>query len=87
MPNKAFAAKKDRQQKKRRIHNRTVKGSVRTSLKKIEVMVKDNASSEDLMKEYNHFQKICDKAAARNVFHKNTVARKKSRVAKLIKKG
>ncbi len=86
MPNKAFAAKKDRQQKKRRIHNRNIKSTIRTTFKKIQVMAKDGASEEELQKQYNTYQKMCDKAVSKNIYHQNTVARKKKRAAKIIKK-
>ncbi|OQY40823.1 MAG: 30S ribosomal protein S20 [Spirochaetaceae bacterium 4572_7] len=81
MPNSLNAAKRQRQSVSRRLRNRTVKSSVKTTVKAFEVAVKnsDKATAEEKLKASI---KMLDSAAGKGVFHKKTVARKKSRMHK-----
>ena len=83
MPNSNDAAKRNRQNLKRRLRNRHVKSSVRTSIKAFEAAVQknDKAAAET---SYAHFVKLIDTAAGKGVYHANTVARKKSRLYKRL---
>ena len=83
MPVKGSAAKRNRQNETHRMRNRMAKSAVRTEIKKYQeaIRVKDKDSAE---KELNLIVKMLDTAAGKNVFHKNTVARKKSRLHKML---
>jgi small subunit ribosomal protein S20 len=75
--------KRNRQNEKRRQRNSQVKSSVRTVSKKIlkimEAQKPEISSIESLLKE---FSSTIDNAAGKGIIHKNTAARKKSRLAK-----
>lgn len=83
MPNKLFAKKRVRQAEKRRERNRFYKKRVKTAYKKVINLLNEN-KKEELINAYHEFQSIVDKAAKKGVFHKNNVARKKSRLYKKI---
>lgn len=84
MPNSNDAAKRHRQNLKRRLRNRSVRSRVRTSIKSFESAVdkKDKVSAES---RYVEFVKFIDTAAGKGLYHRNTVARKKSRMHKKLK--
>ena len=79
MPNNKSAEKRLRQNLKRRVHNRSIKSRVKTSIKGFEAAVakQDKAAAETTFAE---FVKLADTAAGKGIFHKNTIARKKSRL-------
>ena len=83
MPNNKSTEKRLRQSLKRRLHNRSIKSRVRTSVKSFETAVTnhDKAAAEACFKE---FVKLADSAAGKGVFHKNTIARKKSRLNSVL---
>ncbi len=83
MPNSLNAAKRHRQNLKARAHNRTIRSTVRTSIKAFEVAVeaKDKAAAEA---KYAQFVKLVDTAAGKGLYHKNMAARKKSRLHKVL---
>ncbi len=77
MANIKSAIKRNRQNEKRRIHNRTYRGGARTFVRKAlaameagDKAVAETATSEAL--------KALDKAAQKGVIHKNNAARRKS---------
>ena len=65
------------------MHNRTIKSKVRTSVKSFEAAVAkhDKSAAEDC---YKQFVKLADTAAGKGVYHKNTIARKKSRLNSVL---
>ncbi|MDF1567594.1 MAG: 30S ribosomal protein S20 [Spirochaetaceae bacterium] len=83
MPNSKDAAKRHKQSLKRRIHNRSIRSQVRTSVKTFEVAVagKDKAVAESA---YADFVKLIDTASGKGLYHRNTAARKKSRMHKRL---
>jgi small subunit ribosomal protein S20 len=83
LPNSNDAAKRHRQNVKRRSHNRAIKSRVRTSIKAFETAVekKDKAVAETT---YAEFVKLIDTAAGKGLYHSNTAARKKSRLHKRL---
>lgn len=83
MPNSNDAAKRHRQNLKRRTHNRSIRSRVRTSIKAFETAVdsKDKAVAETA---YAEFVKLMDTAAGKGLYHRNTAARKKSRLHKRL---
>ena len=83
MQTKDSAAKRHRQSLKRRASNKAGKTRIRTTVRKLEeaVEAKDKAVADDL---YKQCSRILDSAASSGVIHRNTAARKKSRLAKLV---
>ncbi|MBF9015772.1 MULTISPECIES: 30S ribosomal protein S20 [unclassified Oceanispirochaeta] len=83
MPNSLDAAKRHRQNLKARAHNRTIRSTVRTSVKAFEMAVeaKDKAKAEVT---YAQFVKLIDTATGKGLYHKNMTARKKSRLHKAL---
>ncbi len=82
MPHTRSAKKNLRKSRKRRLHNRTVKGDIKLQIKNI-MSLKDG-SPEEMTKELQSASEKLDKAAARGIIHRNTAARKKSQLAKML---
>lgn len=78
----ASAVKRHKQSEVRRVKNKAVKSSVRTSAKKyVEVIhAKDSAKAGDLLRE---LVKELDTAARKGIIARNAASRKKSRMQKL----
>lgn len=82
MPNIKSAIKRVSVTKKKTLKNTIRKSALKTAVKKCkEAITKNDASAGDLFKSAT---KALDKAAAKNLLHKNTAARKKSRMAKAL---
>lgn len=80
MPNNSQAKKRVRQDDERRQHNKTIRTSMRSAIKRVL-----NADSTDGAKEaLPSAMKRIDKAAKQNVIHDNAAARYKSRLARNI---
>jgi len=77
------AEKRHKQDEKRRISNKRVKSSVRTAAKKVVVAAhsKDKVAAESTLKD---MIKQIDTAARKGIIKKNTAARKKSRMQRLV---
>ena len=84
MPITKSAKKALRQNKKRRQLNLRRLGVMRENIKKIKKLVEEN-KKEEAQKLLPQTYKAIDKAAKRKIIKKNTAARKKSRIAKMIK--
>jgi len=68
-----------------RLRNVAFKSSIKTAVKK--VLEFANAGQEDEMKSaLSNAYKLCDKAVSKGILHKNTAARKKSRLTKAVNK-
>ena len=78
--------KRNRQNEKRRFKNFQVKSSIRTATKSILTAIenKDFKNAETLKKIFEEYTKTIDTAGSRGILHKNTIARKKSRLAKKV---
>ncbi|MBC7332858.1 MAG: 30S ribosomal protein S20 [Actinobacteria bacterium] len=83
MPNIKSQEKRDRQNKKRQLRNKALKTRIKNLRKKLlqAVESKDTEQAEGLL---SSLFKALDKAAKKNVVHKNFVANKKSKAAKLV---
>ena len=83
MPNIKSAKKRVLVIEKKTLENRMVKSAIRTELRKFDAAVTEGnkASAQDL---YNLCVKKLDQAASKGVYHKNTVSRKKSQLAKAL---
>jgi small subunit ribosomal protein S20 len=78
------ALKKYRQSEKRAEANQTIKSKIRTYVKKIETAVqnKDSESAKTLVKAaFSEW----DKAARKNIIHKNAASNQKARLSRLVK--
>ena len=64
--------------------NVKVKSEIKTALKKVLTLAKEGSSDVDAA--LSHAYKLCDKAVSKGVLHKNTAARKKSRLTIAVKK-
>jgi len=91
MSNNASAAKRILINKRNRLQNRFYKSSVRTLtkmfLKDLEVykISRDPNDKEKAQSRLSLVYSLIDKGSKRNVFHKNTAARKKSKLALQLK--
>ncbi len=85
MPHSMNAKKRLRQNIKRRARNRSVKSSVRTSLRKAREMVAAGKAS-DVQASVPALAKQLDQAAAKGMIHKNKASRLKSRIAHMLVK-
>jgi len=83
LPGKDSAAKRHRQSEKRRIKNRAAKSRVKTVNKSFMLAVKKGEKDVAEVK-FLEMTKLMDTASGKGVYHKNTVARKKSRMNKLL---
>ncbi|TDQ38041.1 30S ribosomal protein S20 [Aureibacillus halotolerans] len=83
MPNIKSAIKRVKTTENRRTRNIAFKSSMRTAVKKFETSVADK-NVELATQLYSEASKQLDKAAQRNIIHKNTAGRQKSRLAKQL---
>lgn len=79
MANIKSAQKRIRVHEKRAMRNKHIKSTTKTAVKK--VVAADKANAQMLLR--NAIAAI-DKAASKGVYHKNTAARKKSRLTKMV---
>jgi small subunit ribosomal protein S20 len=83
MPTTKSAKKRLKQSEARRLRNRATKTSLKTQIRKV-----SEAAGSDATKAETEFRlavKKLDRAGARGVIHKNTAARQKSRLSRLLK--
>jgi small subunit ribosomal protein S20 len=80
---KSSAEKRHRQSEERRIRNRAVRSSVRTSAKKFTALARQKAVGEAELALRDMIKKI-DTAARKGIIKKNSAARKKSRMQRLF---
>jgi small subunit ribosomal protein S20 len=77
------ALKRLKTNKKKHEMNKAIKSTLFTLEKKLRTAIE--AGDEDVMTVYAAFTSKLDKAAKRNILHKNKIARKKSRLSQMIK--
>ena len=85
MPNTKSAAKAMRQSQRRRATNLKTKSKFRDATKKVKKFISDS-NVEEAVKALSDAMSALDKAVKKNVIHKNTASRRKSRLAKAIAK-
>ncbi|MCL4147064.1 UNVERIFIED_CONTAM: hypothetical protein GTU68_003324 [Idotea baltica] len=84
MPNNASSKKRLRQNEKLRVHNKSIKSNMRSQVR----AVRTAAAAGDTEKAQAEFRLACkklDRAASRNLIHRNAAARSKSRLSKVVK--
>jgi small subunit ribosomal protein S20 len=74
-----------RTSEKKKVFNLRRKKNIKSEIKKVEKFIKEG-KVEDALKELPKAYKALDKGAKMNTIKKNTASRKKSRLAKSIKK-
>jgi len=79
MANIKSQIKRNRQNVVRRMRNKSVNSSLKTSVKKVESAAIAGEPTDELLREA---QAKIDTAVSKGVLHKKTAARKKSRLAK-----
>ena len=79
------ALKANRQNVKRREHNRSLRAKLRTGLKAIRKSL-DGKDVDAAKKALGTLQSLVDKMATKGIIHKNTASRYKSRLAAKISK-
>lgn len=79
MPQRKCALKRLRIDKKRKIANLKIKSELKKELKALRALITQAKSSEAIEKMKITFSKL-DRAAAKGLIHKNTAARRKSRL-------
>ena len=77
------AAKRHKQSLKRRNRNRIAKSQVKTETKTFMAAVK-SGDKDAAEVSFKAMSKLMDTASGKGVYHRNTVARKKSRMNKLL---
>jgi len=79
------AIKRNRQNEKRRLRNRNVRGKARTQVKKAKEAIQ-TGDREAAIANVKEAVKSLDRAASKGVIHKNNAARRKSRLFKQLAK-
>ena len=74
MANIKSQIKRNRQNEKRRLRNKSVRSEVKTAMKKVLLAAEAGEPTDDL---FRHAQKKIDKAVTKGVFKPNAAARKK----------
>lgn len=75
--------KRIRQSEKRRLRNLSVKSRIKTCIKKLEAAL-PSKNIEDINKLLKESIKVISSAASKGIIHKNTAARKISRITKKV---
>ncbi len=83
MANNKSAEKRTRQIIKRTARNRVIKNKVKTAVRRFDEAVKSNDMEQAQVKLSEAIRQI-DKAITKGILHKNTAARKKSRLTRLF---
>lgn len=84
MPNTASAKKELRKSRSRRLRNRAQRSALRSAVKRVRAAVAAK-DEEAATQSFRLAAKKLDQAAARNLIHKNTAARVKSRLSKAMR--
>ena len=83
MANIKSAIKRNRQNEKRRVRNAAVRSTVRTSVKGARAAI-EGGQADQAREALLRTIQVLDKAATKGIIHKNTAARKKSRLTRQL---
>lgn len=86
MANNSSALKRVRQIKARTDRNQALKSKVK-SLRKKTIVAAESGDKEGAQKSLRQFSSAVDRAAKRNIFHKNKAANLKAKAAAAVKAG
>ncbi len=84
MANHKSALKRAKQNETRRLRNRTVKTRLKTAIKDMRSAATGDQAVELTVSSLNQVKSVIDTAAKKGVIHRNTAARKISRLSKLV---
>lgn len=84
MPRRKSSIKRKRADKKKRLHNLTIKKRLKQTLKKFQSLLNANKANEAKELLAKVFSEL-DKAAKKRIIHPQTANRKKSRLAKRLR--
>ena len=84
MPNIKSAKKRVLVAERNHEKNVAVKSRIKTAVRRVLEALKDN--TEKVQELLNNAYKVIDKSVSKGVLHKNTAARKKSRLTKFVNK-
>lgn len=84
MANHKSAVKRNLQNQKRRLRNRSVKTRIKGAVKQIDLLGKEGEAATTVADELNTAKSVIDKAAKKGVIHPRTAARKISRLSKRV---
>lgn len=82
MANIKSQIKRIKQNEKRRLRNRAIRSKARSAVKLLGTALEEKSPA--LGEAYRQAVRVLDKSVTKGVLHKNTVARKKSRLARLV---
>ena len=77
------AEKSDRQGEKRRLRNKMIKSRAKTLVRDFVELV-EGKKKDEAQKKLVEVSSFLDKAVSKGVYHRNTAARKKSRMSHLL---
>ena len=83
MANHKSALKRARQNINRRTRNRAAKTRIKNVVKDVQTAVNENAK-EAALEKLNTAKSVIDDTASKGIIHKNTAARRVSRLSKLV---
>ena len=83
MPNIKSSAKRDQLAKARNAKNKAAKSALKTAVKKFDAAVAEG-NKEAAVSTYKVAVKAVDKAAVKNLIHKNNAANKKSKMTRKL---
>ncbi len=83
MPNIKSAKKRVLVNEKKAEQNRIIRSTVRTEIKKVDALIKNNQLEEAKAALNNAFS-VIDSACAKNIIHANNAANKKAKLAKKV---
>ena len=86
MPNIKSAKKRVLVNDKKNEQNKAIRSAVKTEIKKIELLIKEN-KFEEAKAGLSNLYKVIDSATSKNIFHANNASNKKSKLAKKIDAG
>lgn len=75
--------KRNKTNEKKRLQNASFKSSVKTAIKRVEQAVEEKKKDEAISR-LNFANKKLDKGQVKGIYHRNYVARNKSRLQKLV---
>ena len=84
MPNIKSAKKRVLVAERNHAKNVAVKSTIKTAMRRVLEALKDN--TDKVQELLNNAYKVIDKSVSKGVLHKNTAARKKSRLTKFVNK-
>ncbi len=84
MPNLQSSAKRMRQAEKRRVINQSRKSDIKTTMKKLERAIEQNVPEEKARNLLSEVSAKLSRAKSKGVIHRNTAARRLSRMARRV---